>query len=90
MLSSAASFSGAFKLFKMGTVIGEESGGMSVSFGDVISLKLPNTGLLYGCSYKKFYKYGATEDSIHGTLPDYNVKSEKALDFTIDLIIREE
>lgn len=87
--SSAASFSWAFKYFKMGTVIGEESGGMAVCFGDMIPLKLPNTGLFYGCSYKKFYHYGATDDNIHGTLPDYNVKSEKALDFTIDLITRE-
>jgi len=86
--SSAASFSWAFKHFKMGTVIGEESGGMAVCFGDVISQKLPNTGLFYGCSYKKFYQYGATDDNIHGTLPDYNIKSEKALDFTIDLITR--
>jgi len=84
--SSAASFSWAFKYFKMGTVIGEESGGMAVCFGDVISLKLPNTGLFYGCSFKKFYQYGATDDNIHGTLPDYDVEAEKALDFTIDLI----
>lgn len=84
--SSAASFSWAFKYFKMGTVIGEETGGMAVCFGDIISLKLPNTGLLGGCSYKKFYQYGATDDNIHGTLPDYAVKSETALDYTIDLI----
>lgn len=84
--SSAASFSWAFKHFKMGTVIGEESGGMAVCFGDVISLSLPDTGLSYGCSYKKFYQYGATDDNIHGTLPDYNVKTEKAMEFAIDLI----
>jgi hypothetical protein len=84
--SSGASFSWAFKYFKMGTVVGEETGGMAVCFGDVISQKLPNTGLYYGTSYKKFYQYGATDDNIHGTLPDYEVKAEKALDFTIDLI----
>jgi len=84
--SSAASFSWAFKYFKMGTVIGEETGGMAVCFGDVISQKLPISGLFYGTSYKKFYQYGATDDNIHGTLPDYEVKAENALDFTIDLI----
>jgi C-terminal processing protease CtpA/Prc len=84
--SSAASFSWAFKYFKMGTVIGEESGGMAVCFGDVIFLNLPNTGLRYGCSHKKFYMYGADDNNIHGTLPDYTVEAEKALDFTIDLI----
>jgi hypothetical protein len=84
--SSAASFSWAFKYFEMGTVIGEESGGMAVCFGDVINPRLPNSGLLYGCSWKRFYQYGATDDNIHGTLPDYEVTAEKALDFTIDLI----
>jgi C-terminal processing protease CtpA/Prc len=87
--SSAASFSWAFKYFKMGTVIGEESGGMAVCFGDVISLRLPNSGLFYGISHKKFYQYGATDDNIHGTLPDHSVEREKALDFAIDLITRE-
>jgi len=87
--SSAASFSWAFKYFKMGTVIGEESGGMAVCFGDVITQSLPNSGLFYGISHKKFYQYGATDDNIHGTLPDHRVAREKALDFAIDLITRE-
>jgi hypothetical protein len=86
--SSAASFSWAFKYFKMGTVVGEETGGMAVCFGDVISQKLPISGLFYGMSYKKFYQYGATDDNIHGTLPDYEIEAENALDFTIDLITR--
>ena len=84
--SSVASFSWAFKYFKMGTVVGEETGGMAVCFGDVINPKLPISGLLYGISYKKFYQYGATDDNTHGTLPDYNIQSAKALDFTIDMI----
>ena len=85
--SSAASFSWAFKYFKMGTIIGEETGGMAVCFGDVINQKLPNSGISYGISHKKFYQYGATDDNVHGTLPDYEIEAEKALDFTIDLII---
>ena len=84
--SSAADFSWAFKYFKMGTVIGEETGGMAVCFGDIIIPELPNSGLDYSISWKKFYCYGATDDDIHGTLPDYNIEAEKALDFTIDLI----
>ena len=86
--SSAASFSWAFQYFKMGTVIGEETGGLAVCFGDIITSKLPNSGLFYCISHKKFYQYGATDDNTHGTLPDYNVEAEKALDFTIDLITR--
>lgn len=86
--SSAASFSWAFKYFKMGTIVGEETGGMAVCFGDVIMQTLPNTKLDFGISHKKFYNYGATdEDGSHGTIPDFEVPSEKALDYTIKLIM---
>jgi len=87
--SAAASFSWAFKYFNMGTVIGEETGGMAVSFGEIISHVLPNSRFLCSISHKKFYHYGATDDNIHGTLPDYEVEAENALEFTMDLITRE-
>ncbi len=86
--SSAASFSWAFKYFNMGTVIGQESGGIAVCFGDNITQKLPGTGLYYSISHKKFYQYGATDENTHGTIPDYIVPQEKALDFTIDMITK--
>ncbi len=86
--SSADSFSWAFKYFKMGTIVGEETGGMAVCFGDVIMQTLLNTKLDLGISHKKFYNYGATDkDSSHGTIPDFDVPSEKALDYTIKLIM---
>ena len=85
--SAGASFSWAFKYFKMGTVIGEETGGLAVTFGDVITQKLPCTEIVYRISYKKFYQYGATDKDTHGTLPDYDVKAENAMDFAIDLIM---
>ena len=87
--SSAANFSWAFKYFKMGTVVGEETGGMAVQFGETVAPTLPNSGFLIGISSKKFYSYGATDENIHGTLPDYAVEAENALNFTIDLITRE-
>ena len=87
--SSASNFSWAFKYFKMGTVVGEETGGMAVHFGETIAPTLPNSKFLIGISSKKFYSYGATDKNIHGTLPDYEVEAEKALDFTIDLITKE-
>jgi C-terminal processing protease CtpA/Prc len=86
--SSAADFSWAFKYFKVGTVVGEETGGLAVCFGDIITPKLPNSGVSYSVSWKKFYGYGATDENTHGTLPDYAVEAEKALDFAIDLIKR--
>jgi hypothetical protein len=87
--SSAASFSWAFKYFKMGTVIGEETGGMAVCFGNNVLQQLTNTKLQYSVSHKKFYHYGATDaDGMHGTIPDYAIPSEQALDFAITYIMK--
>lgn len=85
--SSAASFSWAFQYFKMGTVIGEETGGMAVCFGNIVEQTLPNTKLKYQVSHCKFYQYGATDNDTHGTLPDYEVSSPKASEYTINLIM---
>lgn len=84
--SSAGSFAWAFKHFNMGTVIGEESGGMNVSFGDILYYKLPVSGLYCTISFKRFWQYGASEKDIHGTLPDYEVPQTEALDVAFKLI----
>lgn len=84
--SSAGSFAWAFKQFGMGTVIGEESGGMNVCFGDILSYKLPVSGLLCTISFKRFWQYGADEKDIHGTLPDYAVPQDQAMDQALKLI----
>jgi hypothetical protein len=84
--SSAASFAYAFKYFKMGTIVGEETGEPVVCFGDIIYQFLPNTGLQYSVSHKKFYQYGATDNDFHGTIPDYIISYDKALEYSIKLI----
>ena len=84
--SSAASFTWAFKYFGMGEIAGEESGGLAVCFGDIIRQKLPYSGFYYTVSHKKFHHYGATDDNVHGTIPDYRVPADSALNFTIELI----
>jgi hypothetical protein len=86
--SSASSFAWAFQYFEMGKVIGEETGGMVVSFGDVIPQFLPNTRMQFGTSHKKFYHYGATDNNIHGTIPDHQVPVDQAMDHAVDLILR--
>ena len=85
--SSASSFAWAFKEFDMGKVVGEETGGMNVSFGDVVSYKLPNSGLAASISYKRFWQYGADENNIHGTIPDHIVSKEDALSKALELCI---
>ncbi len=83
--SSAASFAWAFKQFGMGTVIGEETGGMGVSYGDCVNYRLPVSGLSCLISFKRFWHYGADERDIHGVLPDYEVPQAEALDKALKL-----
>ncbi|NOZ04116.1 MAG: hypothetical protein GXO92_05855 [FCB group bacterium] len=73
--SSANMFAIAFKCYDMGVVIGEESGGLTVAYGDAVSFSLPNTGLRGGVSYKKFVHPCGKEDG-HGVIPDYEVKQD--------------
>ncbi|SFG51535.1 S41 family peptidase [Prevotella sp. KH2C16] len=86
--SSASSFAWAFKVFGMGKVIGEETGGMNVCFGDVLMYRLPVSGLKASVSYKRFWQYGADENDIHGTLPDYEVPKDEALARAIEIAKR--
>jgi len=84
--SSAASFAQCFKNYKMGKVIGEETGGCIIHFGDVIVATLPNSKLNFTISHKIWYEIGAGENDFHGTTPDIEISSDKALDYTLDLI----
>lgn len=84
--SSAADFAWAFKYFNMGTVVGEETGGQAVCFGDVRMDYLPITKLPIGVSYKKFYAYGATDENTHGAIPHYEVDADQAMDYVLNMI----
>ncbi len=84
--SSAADFAWAFHYFKMGTIVGEETGGLIDSFGDVCYLKLPNTKIDYGVSFKKFTGYGSNGKQFHGVYPDVEVSAEQAMTKALELI----
>jgi hypothetical protein len=84
--SSASTFAQCFKNYKMGTIIGEETGGWIVAYGDKITATLPVTNLSITISQKKFYTVGATVKDFHGIIPDIKIKSENALDFTLKKI----
>ena len=84
--SSASSFAWAFKEYGMGTVIGEETGGMNVSYGDILSYRLPVSGMLCTISYRRFWHTNADENDIHGTIPHIAVPAASALDHTLSLI----
>ena len=55
--SAAASLSWTVKAFKIGTLVGEEAGGMNVSYGDVVGYVLPHSKLQLGISFKRFLAF---------------------------------
>lgn len=77
--SSASSFAWVFKVCGMGTVIGEETGGMNVAYGDVLKFTLPISELSGIVSYKRFWQYKADEKDIHGVIPDKEVRADNAM-----------
>lgn len=81
--SSAMNFAQAFKQYKIGTVVGEETGGWLVSYGDRIMVNLPVSKIPLSISTKKFYTVGATDKDLHGVKPDVNIKSDAALDYVM-------
>lgn len=87
--SSAADFAWCFKHYKMGKIIGEETGGWGLCYGDNVYAELPNSNLAIDVSCKLFYNIGATESSTHGVIPDYPVKADDAIDFVIKMITKE-
>lgn len=84
--SSAGSFSWVFKECGMGKVIGEETGGMNVCYGDICVYKLPISRLATTISYKRFWQFRADENDIHGTMPDIAVPAADALDTALKFI----
>lgn len=84
--SSAGSFAWVFKECDMGKVIGEETGGMNVCYGDVLSYSLPVSRMHCSVSFKRFWQFRADESDIHGTIPDIAVTSADALDKALQMI----
>lgn len=70
--SSANMLADAFKCYQMGTIVGEETGGVLTAFGDVINLRLPNTQLPAGCAFKKF-THPCADETVHGVKPDVEI-----------------
>lgn len=84
--SSAGSFAWTFKECGMGKVIGEETGGMNVCYGEILQYALPVSKLTASISFKRFWQLRADENNIHGTIPDVNVPAADALDVAMKLV----
>lgn len=69
--SSAADFAVTFHDFKMGELIGEETGGIPSCFGEIAYMRLKNSGIDYTVSKKRFYgPLNKPGDDKHGVRPD--------------------
>ena len=95
--SSAAQFASVIKDYKIGLLIGGETGGLRQSFGERIDFRLLHSCISFGSSTKVFY--AATpyvNDELHGTMPDiapdeedlllYHDTSDPLIHFTLDYI----
>jgi hypothetical protein len=92
--SSANAFSSVFKCFNIGLIIGEETGGLTVHYGDVLSFKTPVMKMDFGVSHKKFWEACGKEDG-KGVIPDIIVKQKRedtingvdtVLEYALDLL----
>ncbi len=84
--SSGASFAWAFKEADCGQIVGEETGGMNVCFGDIVAWTAPMSGLRCTISWKRFWQMNANEFDIHGALPDVAVSADQALTEALTLV----
>jgi C-terminal processing protease CtpA/Prc len=87
--SSAADFAQCFKYYKRGVIIGQETGGLIKSYGDIVSTYLPNTQLQLIISSKLYYNVGAGENDWHGVIPDIKTLPDKALQRAFDYILEQ-
>ncbi len=80
--SSATDFATMFRDYRVGTILGYETGGLPISFGDVHAFPLKNSGITCGVSWKQFFpprpKPG---DDQHGALPHVAVNDAMLAEF---------
>lgn len=82
--SSAMIFAVTVSDNKIGKVIGEIPGNMPTCYGDKLTFQAPNSRLLCGVSYKKFYRADRTKDDIP-LIPDIETDEKDALDTFLNL-----
>jgi len=92
--SGGQSFTAAIKCFKIGTLVGQETGGTTIEYGDIMTFTMLNSGLMFAVPCKYFVEACGKPDG-HGVLPDYEVKQkpqdtakgvDTVLQFTLNLI----
>jgi C-terminal processing protease CtpA/Prc len=75
--SAAVGFATAFRDYNVGTILGYETGGVPISFGNFYNLELRNSGLFCTISIKQhFNSTPRPGDDEHGLIPDIPMTSE--------------
>ena len=83
--SSAMNFAMLIGDNNIGTLVGETSGNMPSSYGDILYLQMPNSKLGIGISHKKWYRVDLEKNHLP-LEADYEVESSKALEKVYELI----
>ena len=80
--SSASDFAAVLKDFDIATLVGEETGGLRESFGDCPRFTLPNSGIQFSVSHKRFFApKPRPDDDRRGTVPDIAINDESLARF---------
>ena len=75
--SSASDFAAVLEDFDIATLVGEETGGLRECFGDCPRFTLPNSGIQFSVSHKRFFApRPGPDDDKRGTVPDIAVNDE--------------
>jgi len=97
--STASGFAHVVKDYHLGTLVGEETGGVRLCFGDCPSFHMPNSNLRFGVSMKRFHApIPAPDDATRGSVPDVPIaadcldpfagSADPELAFVLDLVAR--
>ena len=73
--SAAVNLSSLVKAYKLATIIGEETGGLTGCYINCVCLAMPNTSIPFMCSVQKAINVGGAMDG-RGVLPDIEYKIE--------------
>lgn len=95
--SSSNLFAAAFRDYKLGTIIGYETGEPPIAFGNIVNLALPESGIEYGISACKYFPPKPRPgDDKRGVIPDVVLNDGllrpyggRAQAFVLDYIVRE-
>ncbi len=83
--SAAKDFTMLVKDSGLGTVVGEPSGNLPDSYGDSINFMMPNSGLYYSISFKRWFRIDETKRGLPLEV-DVPCEDSEALDVALELI----